>query len=196
MISTPGGSIDVGSEPGRGATFNLYFPRIAAAIERDVLSPAGSDEGSETILLAEDDAGVRTLADRLLRERGYTVLVATDGRMALSLAEKYKGTIHLLVTDVVMPHISGREMADRLRRLRPELRVLYISGHTDDAVLRHGILGPEIIPRHRLTLGHRRPGAPFRELVAKRTRHAQYFEVDTRGSRGRSSAGRAHPWHG
>jgi hypothetical protein len=96
--------------------------------------------GTETILLVEDLASVRAVARQVLERRGYKVLAAADGPGALRLASTFSGSIDLLLTDVVMPHVSGRHLADRLTELRPEIKVLYMSGHMDDAIVRHGVL--------------------------------------------------------
>ncbi len=133
------------SEPGHGTTFKIYLPRVP---ESPLAAPLeGSPEafhGTETILLAEDSAGVRAVAREVLQRNGYSVIQASDGRAALELAATHSGTIHLLVTDVIMPEMSGRQLADRLRDERPELQVLFVSGYTDDAIIRHGILEPGI----------------------------------------------------
>jgi CheY-like chemotaxis protein len=145
IVKQSGGFIWLYSEPGHGTTFKIYLPRISEA----PLSPpvTGSPEalhGTETILLAEDSAGVRAVAREVLQRNGYAVIQASDGRAALELAATHSGTIHLLVTDVIMPEMSGRQLADRLRDERPELQVLFVSGYTDDAIIRHGILEPGI----------------------------------------------------
>jgi hypothetical protein len=101
--------------------------------------------GTETILLVEDEKGVRELAREYLEMSGYTVIEAEDGHTALELASMHAGTIHLLMTDVVMPGISGRELAERVKRLRPKISVLYMSGYTDQAVVHHGILDMDAV---------------------------------------------------
>ena len=96
--------------------------------------------GTETVLLVEDAAAVRAVTKQVLERQGYKVLEAADGEAALQLAQRHRGPIHLLLTDVVMPRLSGRELAEQFARLRPDTRVLYASGYTDDSVVRHGIL--------------------------------------------------------
>ena len=139
-----GGHLWVYSELGKGTTFKIYLPRAAAGAAGTagtVASPAApAIGGSETILLVEDELLVRSLASHLLERSGYHVLQAGDGDEALKLAAEHAGPIHLLLTDVVLPRRSGREVAEELAGTRPEMKVLYISGYTDDAVLRSGVL--------------------------------------------------------
>jgi two-component system, cell cycle sensor histidine kinase and response regulator CckA len=144
IVKQSGGYVWVYSEMGRGTAFKIYLPRI-----EEENPPAGRDQmpdaesvkrGSETVLLVEDEKGVRELAREYLEMTGYTVVLAEDGRTALELAAMHSGTIHLLMTDVVMPGISGRELADRVAKIRPGIKVLYMSGYTDHAVVHHGIL--------------------------------------------------------
>lgn len=99
-----------------------------------------STGGGETVLLVEDDEAVRRLTERILRSAKYQVLVAADGEEALALMARHSGPVHLLVTDVVMPRMSGRELADRLRQVKPQVKVLFMSGFTDDAIMQHGVL--------------------------------------------------------
>src|SRR6185369_15021356 len=105
---------------------------------------AGGDyAGNETVLVVEDEPQVRSLMRRTLAGRGYDVLEASHGVEALELANEHRGPIHLLLTDVVMPHLSGKDLAERLRGTRPDIRVLFVSGHSDEAIERHGVLAPE-----------------------------------------------------
>ena len=151
IVKQSGGYIWAYSERHRGTTFKVYLPRVDAPADqlgrRDVTE--GPLEGTETILLAEDDAMLRPLAKGLLERLGYTVLQAGDAREALSVAAAHEGEIHLLVSDVVMPGGSGRELADRLADVRPETRVLYVSGYTDEAIVHHGMLEPGIAFLHK-----------------------------------------------
>jgi signal transduction histidine kinase/CheY-like chemotaxis protein len=143
IVKQSGGYIECDSEPGRGTTFRIYLSRVdvpAPAVER-LGRPADAAGGTETILLVEDEESVRELARDILRAIGYTVIEARNGVEALLLSERHQGPLDLLLTDVVMPRMSGRELADRLTLLRPDLSVLYMSGYTDDAVIRHGVLG-------------------------------------------------------
>ena len=136
--------ISVVSAPGEGTRFTVYFPRsdeyaLAQSAEKDSDTPLS---GTETILLVEDDRGVRNLVERVLNSRGYRVLSAEHGVDALQLASALNGTIDLVLTDIVMPTMSGREMVDALRLQRPGVRVIYMSGYTDDEILRRGLHDP------------------------------------------------------
>jgi CheY-like chemotaxis protein len=143
IIQQSGGNIWVYSEPDLGTTFKIYLPRIEEDAES--LKPSAvstkSLQGSETILLVEDEEIVRKLACTILQKNGYKVLEAPNGEEALRIVQEQNGNpIHLLVTDVVMPGMSGRQLADRVERLRPEMKILYISGYTDNAIVHHGVL--------------------------------------------------------
>jgi len=141
IVQQSGGFIWVYSEPDHGTTFKIYLPRVDAPAERAaVAAVAPVARGTETVLLAEDAAAVRAVARQVLERQGYTVLEAPDGELALHLAQRHSGPIHLLLTDVVMPGMSGRQLADRLAHARPDIKVLYASGYTDDSVVRHGVL--------------------------------------------------------
>lgn len=144
IVKQSGGYVWVYSEPGRGTSFKVYLPRIEdeqTARGRDnKIEAKALPRGSETVLLVEDEKGVRELAREYLELTGYTVIAAEDGHTALELAAMHVGPIQLLMTDVVMPGISGRELAGRVKTIRPEIKVLFMSGYTDQAVVHHGIL--------------------------------------------------------
>ena len=143
IVQQSGGSIWVHSEPGQGTTFEVYLPAtLDAAAFESLPSREGSVNlrGSETILLVEDEEQVRVLAADLLRRQGYRVLVASRPSEALMLSRAHPSIIHLLVTDVVMPEMGGRALAEQLADDRPEMSVLFMSGYTDDAVMRHGVM--------------------------------------------------------
>ncbi len=141
IIGQSGGHIDVDSHPGRGTVFRIYLPRADAPGECPPLRPsaAGIHRGGETILLVEDDDGVRTLAGMILHSAGYTVLEARNGEEGLEVFKRHPDSVHLLLTDVVMPHMDGCQLAERLASRSPELRVICMSGYLDDALVRHGI---------------------------------------------------------
>jgi two-component system cell cycle sensor histidine kinase/response regulator CckA len=142
IVRQSGGFIWVYSEPGLGTTFKIYLPQVDAVAEGGAAGAAPSTvhRGTETVLLVEDAAAVRAVARQALTRQGYTVLEAADGTAALQIAASHRGPIHLLLTDVVMPGLSGRQLSDQLALLRPDTKVLYTSGYTDDAVVRHGVL--------------------------------------------------------
>jgi PAS domain S-box-containing protein len=142
VVKQSGGSIWVYSEPGRGTTFKIYLPRVDGPAEGTKPGPdsLSTPRGSETILLVEDEAGVRELVRRILVAYGYTVLTASRGDEALQVCGCHEGSVHLLMTDVVMPGMSGRALADRLTALYPNVKVLYMSGYTDATIARNGEL--------------------------------------------------------
>jgi two-component system, cell cycle sensor histidine kinase and response regulator CckA len=140
IVKQAGGHIEVESQPGMGTTVRVYWPRSEEAPAEGKRDEDGrAPRGSETVLLAEDEDEVRALVRQVLMDGGYAVLEARDGAEALWLADRHGKPIDLLVTDVVMPGLDGRGLAERLGRRCPALRVLYLSGHTDDAVVRHGV---------------------------------------------------------
>jgi signal transduction histidine kinase/CheY-like chemotaxis protein len=143
IVQQSGGHIWVYSEPGRGTTFKVYFPRVVDPAESESVRAAPQvslERGSETVLLVEDEDQVRQLVCDILRGDGYRVLAAAGPLEALELAKDHHGSVDLLLADVVMPQMNGRELADRLKPLRPEMRVLFISGYTGNVVVHHGVL--------------------------------------------------------
>nr|WP_238603064.1 PAS domain-containing hybrid sensor histidine kinase/response regulator [Fimbriiglobus ruber] len=144
IVKQSGGHVAVYSEVNRGTAFKLYFPAVEDQASRATArSDVGSVRGAETVLVVEDEDGVRTLVLLILQTHGYKVLAATDGKDALRVVERHQGAIDLLLTDVVMPGMGGREVAQTLQLRFPQMKVLYTSGYTDDAVVRHGILQEE-----------------------------------------------------
>jgi nitrogen-specific signal transduction histidine kinase/CheY-like chemotaxis protein len=141
IVKQSGGYLDVESQPGAGSTFTVYLPRLDQMGEppQVKIPVTASFRGEETVLLVEDEDVLRGLLARFLRLYGYTVLEAGHGGEALLTCERHPGLIHLMVTDVVMPQMSGRELAHRLTPLRPEMKVLYMSGYTEDALVQHGV---------------------------------------------------------
>ena len=146
IVKQSGGTINLYTEPGHGTTFKIYLPAID-----EPLRPSHHDQhaakvtgGAETILLVEDDDAVRAIARLFLQNQGYTVLQAENGKRALAIIETHRGRIDLLMTDVVMPGMSGRQLAETLGARYPGIKVLYVSGYTDDSVIRHGILQVEV----------------------------------------------------
>jgi CheY-like chemotaxis protein len=146
IVKQSGGSILVYSEPGVGTTFKIYLPAGDAVQES-----AGTHKtqplirrGSETILLVEDEEMLRDLVRAVLQEKGYTILEAQTIGQAAAFCKEYEGSIDLLLTDVIMPQMSGRELAEQLKTFRPQMKVLFMSGYTDDTVVRHGVLAAEV----------------------------------------------------
>jgi PAS domain S-box-containing protein len=142
IVKQSGGHVWAYSEPGRGTAFKIYLPLAAEGVSPEAVPAPGtiSLQGSETVLLVEDDASVRALTRVILENHGYTVLEAGTGEEALEIVRNFDGTIHLVLTDVVMPSMGGSTLVSRVERLRPGVKVLYMSGYTDDAVFRHGLL--------------------------------------------------------
>jgi PAS domain S-box-containing protein len=144
FVKQSGGHVEVDSEPGVGTMFNLYLPRAEGATEsaRGVRESPRAVGGRETILLVEDDDSVRRLVNRVLRGRGYVVLEARSGDHAFAVAQSHTGPIHLVITDLVMPGMSGRDLAAGMAKVRPRARILFMSGYSDEAVMRLGIQQP------------------------------------------------------
>ncbi len=145
IVKQSGGHIRVQSELGGGTTFTVYLPLAAGAATDTVVEPAPRPRGTETILLVEDDDSVRRLASRLLALQGYSVVEAGTGIEALKVMQERGGSIDLVVTDVVMPELNGSELAAKVRELYPKLCVIYMSGYTDDDIVRRGLLDPEMV---------------------------------------------------
>lgn len=151
IVKQNSGSIWVYSEPGQGTTFKIYIPRVEE--EADTVRASDMKQpmrgGKETILLAEDDEMVRAFAHHVLETNGYSMLSAANGTEALAECRKSQFPIHLMITDTVMPGLNGRELAEQVVALHPEMRVLFVSGYTDDIILEHGILkeGVDFLPK-------------------------------------------------
>jgi signal transduction histidine kinase len=142
IVKQSGGNIWVYSEPGQGTTFKIYLPRVDEPLEelKERVVKEELLQGKETVLVVEDEEAVRQLAVRILKRQGYTVLDTPDGEGALVICEKQKEPVHLILTDVIMPGMSGRQLAERCRRIRQDFKVLYMSGYTDNAIVHHGVL--------------------------------------------------------
>jgi PAS domain S-box-containing protein len=188
IVKQSGGQIDVQSELGRGTTFNVYLPQVeelpAEPEAAEPLAP-GAGRGAETILLAEDEEGVRLLAGRVLESHGYRVLHARDGEEALDVCRQHTGALHLLLTDVVMPNLNGRELVSRVTRLRPGIKVIYMSGYTDSIIALHKILesGAAFIQK---------PFSP--ELLIRTVREALDMPVGAGGGEGGIAEGMTQGW--
>jgi CheY-like chemotaxis protein len=146
IVTQSGGHIEVHSQPAAGTLFKVYLPRTQemATKTEPQLDETPSLDGDETILLVEDEDGVRSLACETLRKNGYHVLVAGNGEEALELARQHGGAIDLLVSDVVMPKIGGGQLAKQLARQQPDMRILFVSGYTDSSLVHHGVMTGEV----------------------------------------------------
>ncbi|MBW2700843.1 MAG: response regulator [Deltaproteobacteria bacterium] len=166
IVKQSGGNIFVYSEPGKGTTFKVYLPLVEAEKPEQAAEVDTTNlRGKETILIVEDDKAVRDLTHRILASAGYKTLIAANGGEALLECEQHEGKIHLVLTDVVMPKMSGKELSDRLAKLFPKLKVLFMSGYTDNAIAHHGILdegshfiskpftSPDLLKKIRAVLG-------------------------------------------
>jgi two-component system cell cycle sensor histidine kinase/response regulator CckA len=146
IVKQSNGFIWVYSEPGKGTTFKICFPLVedgTAGVTAESETESES-KGSETVLIVEDEASVRALACRILKKRGYTILEASDAKQAQAIAEEYPGKIHLVFTDVVMPGMTGKELVLKLKSRRPDMKVLFTSGYTNNSIVHHGMLDPGI----------------------------------------------------
>jgi len=142
IVKQSGGNIEFDSKVGAGTTFRVYLPRVAEQPETVEITDASADflAGTETILLVEDEELVRKLSRAMLETCGYTIIEACDGLEALKICDEGSCKIDLLLTDVVMPQMGGRELAEKLTERLPDIKILFTSGYTDDAVIRHGII--------------------------------------------------------
>jgi hypothetical protein len=168
MVKQCGGDIWVYSEPGKGTTFKLYFPRVADPLNHSAAGEADPPKAfsGETILVVEDEQAVRQLTVRMLERIGYQVLTAATGAEAVELSQAHPGCIALLLTDVVMPSMSGKQLADTLLAARPGMKVLYLSGYTESTVVHHGVLDPglDFLPK---PFGREALAKKIREILAR-----------------------------
>jgi CheY-like chemotaxis protein len=146
IVKQSDGLIWVYSELGRGATFKIYLPRVGGEVSE--IESNGMEElslqGNETVLVVEDEPSMRTLAARILRTQGYTTIEASNGEEALRIAQEFTGEIHLVLTDVIMPEMNGKTMASQLEAARPGIKVLFVSGYTNNAIVHHGVLNSNV----------------------------------------------------
>ena len=146
IVKQNNGFIWVYSEPGKGTTFKIYLPRVKGDVEPEEKeqTPVDDPGGSETVLIVEDDDGLRKFAQKVLLQHGYRVLDAENGEDALRVIQAHEGQIDLMITDVIMPKMGGKKLAERLQPLYPQMKLIYMSGYTDNAILHHGVLAPEL----------------------------------------------------
>ena len=174
IVKQSGGVIGCRSEMGEGTSFRILLPAVADAVRPDARAPAGlasAPKGTETILLVEDEDAVRILAERVLKSRGYTIIEARNGREGLKLCESHPGQIDLLVTDVVMPELGGRELAAAAVKLRPGLKVMFVSGHSMEMMMKEDV--------HTGTAFLRKPFTPLQ--LAQKVREALDSDTGTAG---------------
>jgi PAS domain S-box-containing protein len=168
IVKQTGGDIWVYSEPGQGTTFKLYFPRVLEPLsESSGADPSATRRsGGETVLVVEDEQAVRDLTVRILQQLGYTILTASSGAQALEISAAHEGHIDLLLTDVVMPNMSGRQLADQILESRPDTRILFLSGYTENTVVHHGVLdaGVDFLPK---PFSRENLSRKLREVLAK-----------------------------
>ena len=146
IVTQNHGHIDVLTEAGKGTTFRIYLPRDVGTVETED-APDGEVngiQGSETILLVEDELAILGLGQAILKRRGFNVLTASSPEQALNLVREHRGPIHLLLTDVIMPHMNGRELYDAVAAARPGIKVLFMSGYTAEALAPHGVLSRDV----------------------------------------------------
>jgi CheY-like chemotaxis protein len=161
IVKQSGGYVWVYSEIGRGTTFKIYLPSVEEEVVPQEIRKAVASlpRGTETVLLVEDEEGVRELAKEYLESCGYKVLVAQNGQAAIDLVSKHSGPIDLIMTDIVMPGLNGSDLAKKVKFLRPDIRVVYMSGYTDQAIIHHGILSSDVLllqkPFTMSTLAHK-----------------------------------------
>ena len=145
MVQQTGGDVQVSSQPGRGSTFHVYLPIVTESLSEAAERPsAGAGAGSETLLVVEDEDAVREFTAKVLRQLGYEVLTASGGEQAIRISDSHSAEIAAVITDVIMPGMSGRQVADELKRRRPGIKVLFLSGYTEDVIAEHGVLEPGV----------------------------------------------------